>query len=312
MTEQQPPTFLQAGSHPAEGLRQMTASLLKDLPGVVEETNGGLEVVDGSSGMQVVVRKGRAFVAGTESGLQGMYHVTLSTDKTLTLSAGNASNARRDLIVARVYDTAYGSSSENKWAIEVVEGTPSGTPTNPAAPANSLKLASVLVAANASTISSGNIGDLRTFAGESGTVEEPASSDYSRGVRSIPGSTLTTVAAWSTWGSVLNLGAPTAGESYDLRFWASVSIEQTDGGGSHMANKVRAQYSTNGGGAWTTLQEHTASTNKGALDHAHISIAHFATIVPTFGVQVRLQRWKEKSNTAVYSSTELFGEFDPI
>jgi len=100
---------------------------------------------------------------------QGPYLCYNTTVKTVTVNAGDATNPRRDLVIARVYDSAIGDS-QTGFAIEVVTGTPAPSPTDPAVPAGAVPLFRVNVAANASTISNSNLTDLRTSTSVPGAV----------------------------------------------------------------------------------------------------------------------------------------------
>ena len=98
--------------------------------------------------MDVSVSAGQAMIAG--------YAFTSDDTTTVTLDVGGAS-ARTDLIVARVYDEEAGDAS-TEGAIEVVKGTSSSVPDTPD---RAIVLASVAVAASASTISGANLTDKR-------------------------------------------------------------------------------------------------------------------------------------------------------
>lgn len=154
-----PPIYLQAGSHPAEDVRRYTDASL-DLAGIANP--GALAVTqNGTPNMSVNVAAGRAFVLGNESAFQGVYHVDSRAIENRAIAAADATNPRKDLVVARVKDAAY-SGVVNAWDIEVVTGTPAPSPSEPAVPANSLVLAMVSVAALATSIVNANITDRRT------------------------------------------------------------------------------------------------------------------------------------------------------
>lgn len=161
MTVQNPAIFLQAGSHPAEDVRRFLGSL--PMPGVV--TLGDLAVTEksGTPNMSVDVAGGRAFIAGTEATYQGTYMVENRGAANLAVAAADPTNARKDLVVARVKDAAY-SGATNAWELAVVTGTPAPSPSEPAVPANSLVLALVTVAAGTTSITNANITDRRTDA----------------------------------------------------------------------------------------------------------------------------------------------------
>ena len=112
--------------------------------------------------MTVSVSSGIAVVNGTQNATQGSYVFLNDGAVSLTISAANATNPRRDLIIARIYDSQY-SGSSNTSALEVVTGTASATPTDPPMPANSIALAKINVAAAATSITAGMVEDLRDF-----------------------------------------------------------------------------------------------------------------------------------------------------
>jgi hypothetical protein len=162
MTEQNPPTWIQGGTHPAEGLRRMIHSLMSNGEGVIYPTNLAVTERAAGANMSVDVAGGRAFVLGDEATYQGTYHIENRGVVNLTLSASDATHTRLDLIVAQVEDSAY-SGGTDAWSLAVVEGTPDASPAIPATPDNALALGYVTVGAMASSISTGNFTDQRGF-----------------------------------------------------------------------------------------------------------------------------------------------------
>ncbi len=160
MAEQNPPIFLQAGSHPAEDWRRAFYALAGNRPGILAA--GDLAVTEnGTPNMTVQVASGQAFVKGSEATYQAAYFCENRGAKSVTISAADATNPRRDLIVARVRDAAY-SGATNAWALEAVTGTPAASPSDPTVPANCLVLARVAVSAGVTSITNAAITDLRT------------------------------------------------------------------------------------------------------------------------------------------------------
>lgn len=160
MTEKNPALYLQQRTdHTAEGDRALLTSFVSN-EGV--SGSGDLKVTqNGTPGMSVYVAAGKAFVQGDDNGSQGLYHVWNDATVTLAISAADATNPRRDLIVARVRD-AYYSGATNAFDLFVITGTPAASPSDPAVPNNCLVLARVAVAALATSITNANITDLRT------------------------------------------------------------------------------------------------------------------------------------------------------
>jgi len=135
-----------------------TASV-NQVPSGVFPGLGAMAVV-AASGMNLTVQAGYCCVANSSSSLQGGYIFGLMTSASLTLAAADTANPRIDLICAVVADN--GDSTSN-CSVQVVTGTPATPAVAPAAPANSLTLAQVTVAANVVSVVSGNISDTRSY-----------------------------------------------------------------------------------------------------------------------------------------------------
>lgn len=163
MTAQSPAYALQNASHNAALFRLAAFSAWRDQSGIVGPTDLAV-TAQSTPNMSVQVAAGRAWIKGTQlasvSGgtwsTQGGYYGYNDGPVSLTIAAADPTNPRIDLVVAQVQD-AYYSGSNNTFALAVVTGTPAATPQAPAAPNNSLTLATVAVAANATSIGSGNI-----------------------------------------------------------------------------------------------------------------------------------------------------------
>lgn len=156
------PLWTQAGTTSAEEDRAALALALP-IRGVGTLTDL-LVTQHGTPNMSVDVAAGRVVIAGTQSALQGRYVGWLDASLNVVISASDATNARTDLIVARVKDAQY-SGASNTFSVEVVTGTPGVGAPAPTAPANSYTLATVTVAATVTTIVTGNIADNRHTAG---------------------------------------------------------------------------------------------------------------------------------------------------
>jgi hypothetical protein len=143
------------------------------------------------------------------------------TSASLTLAAADSTNYRIDLIAVTVSDL--GTSSSNA-IVQVVTGTPASSPSAPSVSAlgNSIALATVLVPPGSSSISTGNITDLRAY------VVAPG------GVLPIPSSSVAPAApAWQLMydiaaGAVVQ-GSGTAGSTAPLTLlpWSPVVSVQT-------------------------------------------------------------------------------------
>jgi hypothetical protein len=111
--------------------------------------------------MSVQIASGWAAIVGTTQANMGVYTAYNDATATAAIATANATNPRIDIVCLTVND-AYYTGSTNNVVINVVTGTPAGSPTVPATPANSVVLAQIAVAANATTITNGNITDVRT------------------------------------------------------------------------------------------------------------------------------------------------------
>ncbi|MGN6724103.1 MAG: hypothetical protein ACTHJM_15965 [Marmoricola sp.] len=163
MAVSQIPFALQNGSHSAALFRQAVSSVVPNGGGLVQ--TGDLAVTQtGTPSMAVVVGVGRAWVPGTNvanfSGTtysaQAQYFALNDANVTLTIAAADPTNPRIDIVCLTVNDSQY-TGSTNNAALQVITGTPAPTPAAPAAPANTLVLAQVSVAANAPSIINANI-----------------------------------------------------------------------------------------------------------------------------------------------------------
>ncbi|MEU7163145.1 hypothetical protein AB0A70_00595 [Streptomyces morookaense] len=98
--------------------------------------------------MQVQISTGRAIVQGTAA--QGAYPVVVTAPETLTVADGSPQYGRIDSAVIRVYDGQYDTTGQTTVTVEIVQGTPSATPTAPALPAASIRLWDITVPAGTS------------------------------------------------------------------------------------------------------------------------------------------------------------------
>tara|TARA_R110000787_G_scaffold117171_8_gene227721 strand:+ start:173 stop:1321 length:1149 start_codon:yes stop_codon:yes gene_type:complete len=135
--------------------------------GVVNTVGNSFLVAQQSSpNMTIKVGSGtagdRAVVVG-DTALQGTFIVEhQSTSVTVPVTTANASNPRVDIVVLRVYDNTFDSSGKDYSDVEVIAGSPAGSPSAPSTPASAIKLATISVAAGATTVVTANIADART------------------------------------------------------------------------------------------------------------------------------------------------------
>jgi hypothetical protein len=172
MTLQTPPSWLQAGSYPAQYDR-LTAQALWATTGIIGTSS--LAVTENSpAGMSVRVASGWAAIVGTTTTNMGVYTIFNDATDTLTITTADPTNPRIDLVCATVRDAFY-SGANNDVIFQVIAGTPAGSPVAPALPANSISLATVAVGAAVTQINTGNITDTRTLV----TTNIPETGDIS-------------------------------------------------------------------------------------------------------------------------------------
>ena len=158
MTLVSPPSWLQAGSYPAESDRQIQQAVYATT-GIINSAS--MAVTENSPpGMSVRVASGWAAVIGTTQANMGVYVFYNDASVTLTVTTADPTNPRIDLICATVRDAFY-SGAFNDVIYQVIAGTPAGSPVAPALPANSISLATIAVGAAVTQINTANITDTR-------------------------------------------------------------------------------------------------------------------------------------------------------
>jgi hypothetical protein len=158
MTLQTPPSWLQAGSYPAQYDR-LTAQALWATTGIIGSSSLAI-TANSPAGMSVRVASGWAAIVGTTTINMGVYTIFNDAQDTLTITTADPTNPRIDLVCATVRDAFY-SGANNDVIFQVIAGTPAGSPVAPALPANSISLATVAVGAAVTQINTGNITDTR-------------------------------------------------------------------------------------------------------------------------------------------------------
>ena len=154
-----PPSWLQNGSHSAENDR-LTASQITWAQTGVRRTNDLAVSQSSPPAMSVSIAAGWAVIVGNYTSNMGAYSVYNDAAVAGTITTADATNPRIDRICLTVSDSAY-TGSTNTVAVNVVAGTPAGSPVAPATPTNSISLATVLVGAGVTTIVTANITDTR-------------------------------------------------------------------------------------------------------------------------------------------------------
>ena len=160
MTLRTPPSWLQNGSHPAENDR-LTMQAIWATTGIVNSTS--MAVTQNSpTGMSVLVAPGWAVIIGDYQPNMGVYTVYNDGSNPLVITTADPTNPRIDIVCATVQDSYYSGSADDV-ILQVVAGTPAGSPVAPALPDNSISLATVLVGAGVGNITNANITDTRVL-----------------------------------------------------------------------------------------------------------------------------------------------------
>jgi hypothetical protein len=199
MTLNTPPSWLQAGSYPAQYDRIIQQALYATT-GIIG--TGSLAVgANSPAGMSVRVAAGWGAVVGTTTTDMGVYTFYNDALNTLTITTADPTNPRIDLVCATVRDAFY-SGAFNDVIFQVVAGTPAGSPVAPALPANSISLATVAVGAAVTQINSGDITDTRVATTSNLATSLPSQAGNA-------GNYLTTNGSVASWAPVISDPTPT-------------------------------------------------------------------------------------------------------
>jgi len=150
-----PPAWTQGGTYTAQSDR-LTAQGIISGTGILG-TSSLAVTAQVSPNMTVNIASGWAAILSSTSN-NGIYQIYNDAVVIATITTADATNPRIDRVVATVTD------GSNTVAFSVLAGTPAGSPTAPATPSDSISLATVAVAAGATSITSGNITDTRVVA----------------------------------------------------------------------------------------------------------------------------------------------------
>jgi hypothetical protein len=153
-----PPSWLQNGSHPAENDRLSTQAIYAT-SGIVGSSSVAVTQA-AVPAMAVQVAAGWGAIVGNFTTNMGAYQFYNDAATQLTVTTANPSNPRIDRVVVTVNDAFYTGASNNV-TFQVIAGTPAGSPVAPATPLMSLSLATIAVAAGATSITNANITDTR-------------------------------------------------------------------------------------------------------------------------------------------------------
>lgn len=178
MTVDVTPWAIDGNTHSAADFRTMLCSQMGGTPGsfttsttIVDgahgiEYAGDLKVTqNGTPNMTVQVAAGSAFIRSGEAASQA-YHARNDAAVTgVTISAADAVNARKDLVLLQVRDQNFSGANKDARLV-VVTGTPAASPADPSLASfpNSIVLARVDVPALDTAITDSQITDLRVGA----------------------------------------------------------------------------------------------------------------------------------------------------
>ncbi len=158
---------IQGESLPAATDRLINSVLLSE--GVVDKAGGSFEVLQNlGTDMNVKIGSTVAFdlavIQGDLAG-QGVFVAEhQNATQVLAVVASDPTNDRIDLVILRIFDDTFDSSGNDYSDLEVVTGTPSGSPVTPAVPSGSFVLAEILVQNAVTQIVNGDITDKRVEA----------------------------------------------------------------------------------------------------------------------------------------------------
>lgn len=141
-------------TYDGKDMRELVEAVFYNSPGVVH----GLAVSQqGSPNTTVKVALGKAIVAATGAGLLGQYHAWNDADVDSPSFTATTTNGRKDRLILRI--------TAGVPALEIVEGTPSGSPVEPAITGdNYLELALITMPGSTTNITNAMITDRRVYA----------------------------------------------------------------------------------------------------------------------------------------------------
>lgn len=252
-----PPSWLQAGSYPAESDR-LNAQALYATTGIIGSASMAV-TPNSPAGMSVRVATGWAAVVGTTQPNMGVYTAYNDATTILTVTTADPTNPRIDRVVMTIRD-AYYSGAFNDVIFQVIAGTPAGSPSAPVTPANSISLATIAVGAGVTSITAGNITDTRvevttnlpapqlnfSVNPQTGTSYTTVASDNGKLVTQSNGSAITTTIPPNSSvdypvGAQITFSQYGAGQ-VTIQGGSGVTVVST--GATAATPKLRAQYST--------------------------------------------------------------------
>lgn len=289
-----PPSWLQNGSHPAENDRLTSTGVLWRTGGTVDY---GSMVVSQSAtpAMSVQIAAGHAIIAGTQATNQGFY--IAYNDAATTVAIANASTTlpRIDLICATVQDSFYGGTANDQVIFQAITGTPNASPVAPATPANTVVLAWVAVAANASSITNANITDKRTQAKFAESIF--AAGNVAANTIQVDGISLQT-------GKAIRVNDSTGAQKFAVAVDGTVTFPDGSTQITAAVFNPNLSINTQTGTAYTVLagdaQKLITMSNAGAIT---LTIASNATQALPVGTQVTVTQWGDGQVNVIGASS---------
>lgn len=277
---------IQAEDAPAQIGRLLTNGLMQE--GVIDKANDSFKVAQNTgSDMNIKVGSGTVgdlcVIAGDAAADQGLYigqHG--NSTQTLAVAASDPTNDRIDRVIARVYDDDADSSGNSYMDLEVITGTPAGSPSAPALPDGAITLATILVQAAVTAITNSDITDARSEAlvtrsllGHDLRVTNPADEDTSA------------TGSWVDWGNVIDFGNP--GREVIVRADATCSV--LGDSASSGAVRLRIEISLDGGSTWDNGQGPWTNWEDAvsAMRRLFLGTQHLVSGTPTGAVQVKVE-----------------------
>lgn len=142
------------------------------------------------SGLSVTNTTGLGLLINAGTAFDSNYNfINVSANQSITLSAANTNPRYDKIVISYVSNTTnnvdtgniygmgtsliYSQNILDSYQIQIIQGTPATSPTVPTTPSGTLPLAQVYIAANATSVSSSNITDLRSYITLSSNINKP-------------------------------------------------------------------------------------------------------------------------------------------
>lgn len=226
---------IQAEDAPARIGRLIASAIIGE--GVVDVAGDSFKVEqDTGSNMQIKVGSGTVgdlcVIAGDATADQGVYvgqHENAT--QTLAIAASDASDDRIDRVIARIYDDDADSSGNSYMDLEVLTGTPAGSPSAPAIPDGAISLATIEVDATVTAITNADITDTRAEAQIRSEAIE-ATEVFDPQIVTARDSSGSSVAIGTSYTLIMsvNLTIPSHWTGYDIEVEASCTLTDDSGG----------------------------------------------------------------------------------